>query len=184
MKNILKLYFPLILTVLSVFFILQFLFHGLADTSSNLFVAIGNNYTDAKQKDNRSLVAQKEGAQPKAPLPSIAYTGGTLITGEDFSFPKLFTLTYFDGTVLSLDAATTAAIYLKDIRNKENDSVLTRLTSMEIKDLEELPSPSVYDTDKQLLYFYQNGIYHLTLQLFIDGEDGIYFTCNIPVEVN
>ena len=184
MKNVLKYYFPLLLTVLCVFFILQILFWNISEPSANMFTSIGERLGNIKQTDNTTMVAKKEGAKPQTPLPSITYSGGTLTSGTAVSFPKLFTLTYADGSTASPAASTTAAVYLSDIRNTEQTPVLTRLSSKEIQTLEELPSAVVYDTDRQLLYFYQNGIYSLSLQFFVDGEDGVYFACQIPVEVH
>lgn len=184
MKNVIKHYFPLIISVLGALFAFQIFFHGVAELPSDLFTAIGRTFTDLKQKDNLSTIAQKEEAQPKVPLPSILYTGRTLTIGNAFYLQDLFTLSFSDGTIVSPNARTDAALYLNDIRNLAGESVLTSLSSFEIENLEELPSPVVYDTEQQLLHFHQSGIYQLSLRLFLEGEDGVLFTCSIPVEVN
>lgn len=184
MKNLIKHYFPLILTVLCAFFAIGIFFHRFTNSPYDIFTSIGSSFSDVKQKDNLSTVVQKEEAQPKAPLPSILYTGGTLTVGNVFPFQELFTLLFSDGTTTSPSAITTAALYLNDIQTLDGVSVLTQFSSHEIETFEELPSAVVYDKEKKVLYFYQTGTYKLSLHFFPDGEDGIFFECMIPVEVN
>lgn len=173
MKPFIKQYFPLILTVLGACFAIQIFFHGLGRLPSNIFTYMGASFSDFNQKDNLSTVAQKMEARPNVPLPSIIYSGKTLTIGKAIYFPDLFPL-----------SETNAALYLDDIRNQNGISVLTSLSSSEIETLEELPSGVIYDKEQQLLYFYDSGIYQVSLRLFLEGNDGILLECNIPVEVN
>ena len=173
MKQFIKQYFPLILTVLGACFAIQIFFHGFGTLPSNIFTHMGSSFSTLNQKDNLSTVAQKMEAQPDVPLPSLLYTGKTLILGEAVCFPDLFPL-----------SDPSAAVYLNDIKNQNGISVLTILTSDEIDNLEELPSEVIYDKEQQLLYFHNSGIYQISLRLFLEGKDGILFECSIPVEVN
>lgn len=184
MVNMIKHYFPFILAVFCTIFAIQIFFHGFAASPYDLYTSLGTIFSDTKQADNSSSIAQKMEAHPKVPLPSIQYVGKTLMTGDPVHFQELFTLTFSDGMVVSPTSITHAALYLDDIKNSKGNSVLTQLTSLEIANLEEVPTAAIYDTEQDLLYFHNSGIYKIILRLFVEGEDGIVFECNIPVEVN
>lgn len=183
MKETIKHYFPLILTVLSAICAIQIFFHGSGNSQNGIFTDIGTYFSNGMQKNNFTSVAGQVESQKQTPLPTPKYVGNTRIVGEANTFEELFVLQFSDGTLSTIDESATAALYLLDIKNSNDTSVLTKLRSADIDNLEEVPSSVIYDTEKQLLYFHQGGIYKLYIRLYFDHRPGVLYECQIPVEV-
>lgn len=183
MKEVIKHYFPLILTVLCAMYGLLIFFHGFTNSQNGIFSDIGTYFSDGTQKDNLTYVANQMGAQEKAPLPTPKYIGNTITVGEAVSFDKLFTLEFTDGTLSTVEETPTAALYLVDVTHSNGTSVLMKLSSADVENLEELSTAAVYDTDNRLLYFHSSGIYTLYIRLYFNYQSGVLFQCQIPVEV-
>lgn len=183
MKEIIKHYFPFILTVLCAVCALSIFFYGFTDSQNGIFTDIGTYFSNETQKNHLTAVASQVEALEKAPLPTLIYNGNTLLVGEPHTWNELFTLHFSDGTISKLEEQATAALYLIDVAVSDGSSVLTRLSSAEIDSLEELPSAAIYDIEKQLLYFHKSGIYTLRIRFYFDYRPGVLFECQVPVEV-
>jgi len=165
MKETIKHYFPLVLTVLCTIFATYILFHS--------FSAIGKIFSNITLKNNQTLVSQQLEESSGISLPAPKYIGGTLTTEEPIVFHDLF----------SIGASEESAIYLVDIKKNGNTSVLTSLSTSNIDKLEDIPSAAIYDKEKQLLYFYSSGIYTFYIRLYYKHYPGILFECQVPVEM-
>ena len=174
MKETIKHYFPLVLTILCALYALYIIFHSIG--------IIGDILKEAPQKNNKTLVAQVLAAELDSPIPTPVYVGNSLSTEDSYDFHKLFKLKLADGTILSLDSDSDIALYLIDVKSKNNISVLTKLSTEEIESLYQLPSSVVYDKEQHLLYFHNNGTYTLLIRLYYNHRPGILFECQVPVE--
>lgn len=183
MKETIKHYFPLILTMLCAVFAIHILFRGFTNSSHGIFTDIGGYFSNYVQKDNLISIAEQIEAQAKTPLPTPKYIGKTLTVGEANSFDDLFALEQSDGSLVSISDLPTAALYLVDVKYSTGTSALTKFSSTDVENLEEIPSAAVYDTEKHLLYFHSSGIYTLYIRLYYDYRPGILFQCQVPVEV-
>ncbi|MBR2045127.1 MAG: hypothetical protein IJ958_03205 [Agathobacter sp.] len=164
MKETIKHYFPLVLTVLGAIYAIYIIFHSIAE--------IGLIFENASQKDNKTYIAQTLATQLEEDFPTPTYIGNSLIVGEGYVFETLF----------ELDTDSTTALYLVDVKASNNSSVLTRLSTKSIKSLDQLPSAAIYDSEQHRLYFHNSGIYTLLIRLYYDHRPGILFECQIPVE--
>lgn len=175
MKNILKLYFPLILTVLCTTFAIGFLFRAIPLFSSA--------FSDMTQTDTFTSVAEELETLPKSPLPTLKYVGNSLTVGDAIAFEPLFLLQFADGTTAYMQNNKQTAIYLFDVTSQNGSSVLSRFSADETLSLEELPSEAVYDNENHILYFRNSGIYTFYIHFYYDYHAGILYECQVPVEV-
>lgn len=182
MKRTITHLFPLLLTLLCTIFAVFLLLGQTSDSANGLFDKIGTHFENLSQKDNVSSVAENVEALEKVPLPTPAYTGGSLLVGDIHAFTDLFTLKFSDGTTSTLQETPNTALYLMDVTTDTGTPVLTKLSDFEQENSEEIPSAAVYDTRNHLLSFHQSGTYTLTMQLYFDHRPGVFFTCRIPVE--
>lgn len=175
MKQTIKPFFPLILTVLCALFGIYTLFQSIG--------FIGRELTIFSQKNLQTSVAKQLAAQDSLPVPQLQYVGGTLLVGDASPLLSLFSLEFSDGSRKNISEIPSAALYLIDVRSPRDSSILTCLTTDEVDSLEEIPSIAVYDTENQLLYFHQSGVYTLTIRFYFDSRPGILYECQVPVEV-
>lgn len=171
MNETIKQFFPLVLAILCTLCVMILFFYGFSNHSHGLFFDIGSGFSNLKQKDFTTHISEEMNAQQE-PLPTLTYVGKTLTTGNAYPFLDLF----------QIESSTDTALYLFDVTSANGTSLLTTLSSSDIEHLEELPSPAVYDSDKGLLYFYQNGIYTLSLRLYHNHRPSVLYECQIPVE--
>ena len=176
MKESIKQFFPLILTALCALSGISFLFQG-------FFFDMGTAFSDMKQKNTTSMVAEELEAQTEEPFPALTYVGNTRTVGETNSLEDLFLLQTSTGETLALSNTANTALYLVDVKSPQGTSLLTTLSTSEIENLEEISSRVIYDADKKQLYFYQSGIYTLCIRLYYNHRPGVLFECQIPVEM-
>lgn len=175
MKDVIKHYFPLLLTVLCSTFAISLLFQSITQFSSA--------FSNVTETDNLTFVAKEIESKPKVPLPSLHYIGNSLTVGDSIALEDLFMMHFLDGTTAHLRNTKQAAVYLLDIKSQNGTSVLSRFSSDEIYNMDELPSMAVYDTQQHVLYFRNSGIYTFYIRFYYDSYAGILYECEVPVEV-
>ncbi|MBQ6843420.1 MAG: hypothetical protein IJO60_02155 [Agathobacter sp.] len=174
MKEIIKQYFPLALTALCAVLAISILFSKIT--------TIGNLFSTLSPNDYSTQLGKQIDVLNNAPLPTLNYVSSPLTVGDANVFGELFSLSFSDGTKTSLTNSSNASLYLVDIKNQSNASVLTRLSSDDIEALDTFPTPAIYDTEHDLLYFQNSGIYTLCIRLYFEHYSGILYECQIPVE--
>ena len=174
MTETIKHYFPLVLTILCALYAVYIIFHSIG--------ILGDILKEVTQKNNKTLVAQALATELDLPIPTPVYVGNSLSTEEGYNFHNLFKLKLANGTIISLDSDSDIALYLIDVKSRNNTSVLTKLSTEEIESLYQLPSSVVYDKEQHLLYFHNNGTYTLFIRLYYNHRPGILFECQVPVE--
>lgn len=180
MNESLKHFFPLILTILCTLFGITILFKGFH--TYGLFYDIGSSFSSMEQNSSSTTIADQLDSLENNAIPSLVYIGNTLTIGDANSLSDLFVLKTVTEELSSFQNLSNAALYLVDIKSPRGFSILTKLSSTEINELEELPSAAIYDRDNSLLYFHQSGIYTLYLRLYYNHQPGILYECRIPVE--
>ena len=182
-KDIVKQFYPLLVLMLSVSFVVWIFFsNGLAG-KQNIFQATGNVYEsmlDEEKKINDGLNYMP--AEDNAIAPTIEYTQGAQEVGTQVIFKDMFTVTMADGSTKAASEEDGFAIYLRDIKSKDGNSVLQNLTTDAIEKLEEIPAAFVYDKELDTLYFYGSGVYIVELKIY--GSSGVveYYEFKLPVE--
>lgn len=183
MKEIIKHYFPLTLTALSVIFASLLFFHGFDNSSQGFFSYIGSSFQTIEQNEIYSTVAQENLGHALTPMPLPIYEGNALVVGNTYDFDSFFKLKFSNGELLSTTELPHTALYLVDIIHTNGSSVLSLLSSDEIASLEEIPSPAIYDKENHQLSFHRSGVYTLITRLYYNQRPGVLFECTIPVEV-
>lgn len=173
MKEIIKHYFPLALTALCAVMAISILFSNDNSIKELLSTRSLNNYSTTFRKQIDNLAAD---------LPVPNYTSSALTVGDANVFKDLFALKFADEKTVNLKDISNTSLYLVDIKNQNKHSVLTKLSPDDIAALETFPSEAVYDTEQDLLYFQNSGIYTVYIRLYFQHYSGILYECQIPVE--
>ena len=181
MQELIKHYFPLILTASSAICAIFLFFHGFGNSSQGIFSYIGHSVQIPEQKAIYSTVAQQTSTQSPAPIP--IYEAGTLTVGNIYNFDCFFKIKLSNGDLLPITEAPHTALYLIDVIYPNGSSALSFLSSEDINSLEEIPSPAIYDKENHQLSFHKSGVYTLITRLHYAHRPGILFECPIPVEV-
>lgn len=116
---------------------------------------------------------------PEAPV--IKYNQGTHTVGSSTRFKAMFTVVTQNGTKNGT-VEDDFSLYLSDVRNPADLSVVEFLTTGQIDALEEIPAAFLYDKEQDILHFHQSGIY--TVMVNVYGADGsmAQYEFSIPVE--
>ena len=173
MKEPIKHFFPLVLAVLCTTCGITLLFHTFD---------VGTAFSNLKQNTGTTSIAEHLNPLEKEPFPTLIYVGTNVTVGDANRLSDLFQLKTATGTLSALDAVDDTALYLIDVKSETGTSLLTTMSTTDIQNLEELPSRAIYDSDKQLLYFHQSGIYTLCVRFYYNHRPGVLFECRIPVE--
>lgn len=174
MKDVIKHFFPLTLTILCAIFAIHIFLYSFTD--------IGNIFSDVTQQHLSSSVIEQINAKPESPIPTPKYIGKTLHVGTPTAFDDLFVLELADHTITTVEDLPNTALYLVDVTSSNGVSLLTELSSSDIDNMEEIPSAVIYDKENRLLYFYRSGVYTLHIRLYFNHQSGVLFECQIPVE--
>ena len=175
MKESIKHFFPLILTILCTLSGIYLLLYS--------FSNIGNAFSNLSQKHPSTSIAEKLASQQNTSFPNLIYVGKTLTVGKPNLLSDLFSIKTSADTSSARSTHTDTKLYLVDAKSAKGTSLLTTLSSSEIENMEEIPSAVIYDPNEQLVYFYKSGIYTLSLRLYYGPHAGVLFECQIPVEV-
>ena len=183
-KDIVKQFYPLLIMLGCISFVLWIFFSAEVFGGEGVFLGTGNVFspmleTDELKNDGLDYV----GSFASGYVPVVKYMGGAQVVGTSMSFKDMFSVKNASGNFVSGSTEDDFAIYLLDIKGQAGNSVLTRLSSEFIGQMQEIPSPFVYDREQGILYFYGSGIY--TVQVKIYGNSGSQSTYEfqLPVEV-
>jgi hypothetical protein len=144
--------------------------------------SIGEILSKQTQKNYSTSITEQIDALNNEPIPTLHYTSQVLTVGDANMLEQLFSLKYADGEIKNLADISEASLYLVDIKRDNNTSVLTKLSSAAIDALDTFPSMAIYDTEQNILYFQDSGIYTFYIRLYFRHHSGILYECQIPVE--
>ena len=183
-KDIIKQFYPLLILCSCVLFVIYVFFSAGEDGNEGVFENVGEIYapmigSDAVEKDS----LQHLGSSTDANTPVVKYNSGAKSVGDCVSFRSLFLVEMQDGRWISGDEEDGFALYLEDIKNKSGNSVLERLSSQEIEELEEIPAPFIYDKENDLLYVYASGVYQVQIKVYGAAGGMQTYEFNLPVEI-
>lgn len=116
-------------------------------------------------------------------IPSVHYNEGALQIGDCVKFKSLLTVILEDGTITSGSTEYGFAIYLTDIRTNAGNSVLEKMSTDELANMEEIPSAFVYDKDLDMLYIFGSGTYTVLVKIYTDAGAMETYEFQLPVEL-
>ena len=117
-------------------------------------------------------------------IPVVKYVGEVQCVGGQAVFKTLFSVRQEDGSFVSGDTVDEWSLYLVDIKTSSGNSVLAMLTSEQIEALEEIPTPFIYDSERDVLYFHGSGIYVVYIKIYGKSGGHSMYEFRIPVEAS
>ena len=182
-KTIVKQFYPLMLMIACVLFVVYIFFSAELNEGKGVFEGAGNVYAPMIGKDevkNEGLNYMENNAQSYVPL--IKYNSGAKAVGDCVKFKELFLVQKEDGSFVNGDTEDGFAIYLEDIKSKAGNSVLERLSSEEVAQMEEIPASFIYDKEQDLLYIFGSGTFVVYIKVYGSGGGTELYEFNLPVE--
>lgn len=182
MKNLINENFLIILAAIGLIFLVTVYFVGLGN-EGGIFTSLGSGVESTTQESYITDIAPELEGAVTTEIPTIHYSGGARTVGDVIELKNLFDVEYEDGTTVKLSEATNLKVVLKDVRDKEDNLVVTKLSTEDIEALEEIPTAFIFDKEQNLLYFHKSGIFTVYIKIYSGTGNGILYQFSIPVEV-
>ena len=164
-----QMYSILILTSCMLFVVVVFFITPMLD-GKGVFEGTASIYVPMLNENEKQTFAGLKDIVKNEFSPEVIYQNGTQKVGTYVQFKDLF------------QTEENTNIYLKDIRDKEGNSVLKMLSRDGFESLEEVPAPFVYLKEEGLLYFFGSGLYTVYIKTYgaNGGQQAMEFI--MPVE--
>lgn len=182
-KDIMKQYYPLLILLSCVLFVINVFFTDTIYKGRGIFEGGGTLFAPMLEStevtnDGLTYIADNGNGY----VPSVSYNSGAKKVFDCVTFKELLLIHNEDGSTTAGNVEDTFAIYLKDIRNKDGNSVLEMFSAEDIANMEEIPAAFVYDKENDLLYIYGSGVYTVHIKIFSDGGGMEEYVFQLPVE--
>lgn len=182
MKGVIRDIFLVILAAIGLLFLVMVYFVGL-EGEGGIFTTLGSSVGNTTAETNIVDMADQIEIVNTMEIPTVHYIGGTRKVGDVTALKALFKAEYEDGTIVKLSEATNLKVVLKDVRDKEDNLVVIKLSTEDIEALEDIPTAFVYDKEQDILYFHKSGIFTVYIRLYSETGSGVLYQFSIPVEV-
>lgn len=182
MKKIVNTLFALLIMGMMVTFAIGYIFSGSIAGGNGIFEGIGSILDSVSSNKTRTLPTMdnslSSGTAPILKYSSVPYSIGSCVT-----FKSLFTVITDNGEKNGSEEDD-FKIYLSDIRSHTDNSVVQFVTTEQIITMEEIPAPFLYDTQTDMLYCFESGIYTVYVKIY--GNNGTYaeYEFLMPIEIN
>ena len=180
MKNILSKLFLVVLAVIGSVFALGVYLFGF-NGNGNIFSNIGSQFAGVSYDSNISDVASDLEEWKSNLTVNVRYTGGAKTVGDVSAFRDMFDITFLDQDGAQVNNIN-YDIYLSDIRDTSDNSVVVRMTTENIDKLEEIPADVLYDTEQHNLYYYKSGVYTVYISIYLYDGSTFSYEFVLPVE--
>ena len=116
-------------------------------------------------------------------IPIVSYDGGSLQQGEAIVFKSLFSVEQEDGRIVNGGIEDGFALYLTDIKSSAGKSVLEKMSTDDLSNMEEIPSAFVYDKELDMLYVFGSGDFTVMLKIYSDKGGMETYEFQLPIEL-
>lgn len=183
-KVVIKTHFELLIMTGCVLLVIGILFLSKTEFGMGIFGKTGTTFSPLVKDDElvNGGTDHLDGIV-KEYIPSIQYNKGALKMGDCVEFKRLLTVVLEDGTITSGSTEYGFAIYLTDIRTNAGNSVLEKMSTDELANMEEIPSAFVYDKDLDMLYIFGSGTYTVLVKIYTDAGAMETYEFQLPVEL-
>lgn len=182
MKKVINTLFVLLIMGIAVIFAINYIFNGPIAGGNGIFQGIGN-VLNVTYDDKTSTLPSINGSSSLRTAPVMKYSAVPYNTGGYVIFKSLFNVITENGEKNGT-VEDDFTIYLSDIRSSADVSVVEFLTSEQINSLEEIPAAFLYDTQTDMLYFCQGGIYTVYVKIYGSNGTQAEYEFLMPVEIN
>lgn len=181
MKDIIKNYVILVFSALFSIFCINYVWNPVTGTA--LREQIGSIFENAKEKDRTSEGHLLLKEMLDMIVPSVKYIGGTKIVGDSILFKEMVEVSLGENNYKLGIEEDGFYIYFEDIRDKNQNSVVTYLKTEDIELLEEIPTAVIFDKEQGILYFHKSGVFYMYIKIYTEDGNSTVYECIIPVEV-
>ena len=184
-KIIIKTNFQLLILVGCIMLVIRVFFFFGAESGMGIFGTSGTTFIPlVKEQDLVNKGADHLHGFVNGYIPIIHYNEGALQKGDGVEFKNLLLVDLENGDVVSGSAETGFVIYLIDIRTKRGNSVLEKMSTDDLANMEEIPSDFVYDEELDMLYIFGSGTYTVMVKIYSDtgGVDSYEFQLLVKLE--
>lgn len=184
LKDMIRQCYPLLVLCSCVLFVVHMFFGANLGNGKGIFERMGTLYTGILEEPPLEYGGLKHLETSNGGcLKSIHYNEGTRKVNDCIKFRSLFQVELQKDFQADMEQEYQVAIYLEDIKNLGESSVLERLTAEEIDRLEEIPAAFIYEEESDLLYFFRSGVFLVQIKVYgIDGSMERY-EFYLPVDV-
>lgn len=184
-KDIVRQFYPLVIAVSCVLFVIWIFFSAGMSDGSGVFEVSGSLFKSAVdtgmlKNDGVRFVENEVSGY----VPLVRYAGGARTSGEILVFKELLQVRKEDGSWVSGSMEDDFTIYLMDIRNQRGNSAMLRMTEEEIAGLEDIPVLFLYEKESDLLCCYSHGIYTVIVKIYAANGGMAVYEFKLPVEVS
>lgn len=182
MKQTLKNCILLAFTALLVVFCIGYLLSGPVGTESGILAGIGSMFENVQEKE---IISESDKVLEKVmsvDFPTVKYVGGARTVGDEIPFRELLQVCLSGGTFQSGQEENGFYLYFDDIRNEIGNSVVTYLKTEDVEALEEIPSPFIFDKEREILYFHKSGVFTMYIKVYMDNGSNTLYEVTLPVE--
>ena len=163
-RDILRPFYSLIIIASCLCFVMSVLFIEFPHCKELFFIILDNGELKMEGLD------YIKDTQYEEPVPH--YIAGAQKMGTSIHFKDMF----------SMNNAENYAMYLMDIRGASGNSVLEKMTTDEMVNLQEIPAAFIYDTNEDILYFHGSGVYTVYVKVYDKNGIQTIFEFKLPVE--
>lgn len=183
-KTILKQIILLLIVFSCVIFALYIYYSASINGKEGLFKGTGA-YVEAimdTEMENDNDIECTEDTEEENDVPLLNYMYGTQTVGTSVKFKSLFTVTTKNGEKPG-DVEDDFTLYLSDITDVSDNSVVEVLSTEMIENLEEIPAAFIYDKEQDILYFHKSGAFKVYVNVYNEKGYKTAYEFMIPVEV-
>ena len=183
-KTIIKTNFELLIMAGCILFVIGVFFFSGEDSGMGIFGTSGTTFTPlVKEEELANEGANHLHGFVNDYIPVIHYNEGALQKGDCVEFKTLLSAELENGDIVSGSAETGFAIYLIDIRTKAGNSVLEKMSTDDLSNMEEIPSDFVYDKELDMLYIFGSGTYTVMVKIYSDSGGADSYEFQLPVKL-
>lgn len=182
MKKAMKILFELLLMGIVVVFAIEYIFNGSIAGGNGIFQGIGNILDTTATNETTTLPTMNSSVSTKTP-PIMKYQSSSHEVDSSIVFKSLFTVITENGEKNGV-VEDDFAIYLSDIRSEAEISVVEFLTTEQIEALKEIPAAFIYDTQTDILYCYQSGVYKVLVKIYGNNGTQAEYEFSLPIEAD
>ena len=115
-------------------------------------------------------------------IPTIYYNRGSFRQGDSVEFKSMISVKKQDGTIVNGSMEDGFALYLVDIRTTAGNSVLEKMSTDTLANLEEIPATFVYDKEMDMLYIFGSGNFTVFVKIYSDTGSAETYEFQLPIE--
>ena len=181
-KDLIKQIYPLLLMLSCVLFVVGVFFTFPMYEKEGVFQGAGSLFGAMKMEEMKTDSFDYGETLVSTYVPRIAYVAKPQTVGTAIPFKAQFEVEKENGSIVGGDVEDEFSIYLLDIKNAAEKSVLMVMTTEEMESIEEIPAPFVYEEERDILHCFQSGVFTMELKVCSSNGGQKIYKFQLPVD--